>query len=115
MNGTGEREQSIGLRQVLIERLSDGELRDFCFELGIDYANLPGEGKAQKARELIAHLGRRNRIPELLTVGRQLRPDISWDGQKRLPPTVDLVNTEAPDNNSPTQKECVCQDYVPQP
>jgi hypothetical protein len=66
------------LRQLLATRLDQGELRTLCFDLGIDYDDLPGEGKANKARELVAYLDNRGRIPELLRAGEQLRPDISW-------------------------------------
>jgi hypothetical protein len=66
------------LRQVLAERFSDGELRTLCFDLGIEYDDLPGEGKADKARELVAYLERRDRIPDLKEIGRRVRPDVSW-------------------------------------
>jgi hypothetical protein len=66
------------LRQILATRFDLGELRTLCFDLGIDYDDLPGEGKANKARELVACLDRHGRIPELLRAGEQLRPDISW-------------------------------------
>jgi len=68
----------IELRQILTTRLSESELCDFCFDLDVDYDSLPGEGKANKARELIAHLDHRNRIPELIETGRRLRGDIPW-------------------------------------
>ena len=29
------------LRQNLIDHFSDGELRDLCFDLGVDHENLP--------------------------------------------------------------------------
>lgn len=56
------------LRQMLTNKYSLEELRDLCQDLGVDYENLPGEGKSAKARELIAHLQRRDRLPELLQV-----------------------------------------------
>jgi hypothetical protein len=71
-------ERRIELYRILIERFSDGELRTLCFGLGVDYENLPGEGKADKARELIAYLERRRNITQLVEIGKQLRPDISW-------------------------------------
>jgi len=71
--------ESRRLRQILAGRLDDGELRTLCFDLGIDYDDLPGEGKANKARELIAYLERRGLVPELVRVGRQMRPDIPWN------------------------------------
>jgi formylglycine-generating enzyme required for sulfatase activity len=66
------------LRRLLDERLGPGELQDICFDLGVEYSNLPGERKADKARELIAYLNRRNRIPELLEICRASRPDVDW-------------------------------------
>ena len=50
------------LRQILAERFNEGELRTLCFDLGIDYENLPGQGKADKARELVAYFQRRGDI-----------------------------------------------------
>lgn len=67
-----------GLRQVLATRFSEGELQDLCFDLRVDYDSLPGQGKNDKARELIAHLHRRDHILELIRTGEQVRPDISW-------------------------------------
>ena len=46
----------IKLRRTLIRCLDENELRDLCFDLGVDYESLRGEGKAAKVRELIAHL-----------------------------------------------------------
>ncbi len=66
------------LRKILDERFSEGELRTLCFDLGMDYDTLPGQGKADKARELLSYLERRKRIPELVQVGERVRPDISW-------------------------------------
>ncbi len=66
------------LRQILAAHLSDEELHTLCFDLGIDYADLPGEGRAGKARELIALLDRYGRIPELVGVGSKLYPHILW-------------------------------------
>jgi len=63
---------------ILDKRFDEGELKTLCFDLGIDYDNLPDEGKANKARELIKYLERRNRIPKLVRVGKRLRSDISW-------------------------------------
>ena len=68
----------IQLRQVLTTRFGAGELRTLCFDLGMDYDDLPGEGKASRARELVGYLARRDRIADLIRVGKRLRPDIPW-------------------------------------
>lgn len=67
------------LRQILTDRFDEEELRTLCFELGIDYDDLPGRGKAAKARELASYFGRRKQIPKCVEVGKQLRPDILWE------------------------------------
>jgi hypothetical protein len=69
----------IRLRQFFDARFSEDELRTVCFDLGIDYDNLAGVGKAGKARELVAYCQRYGRISMLLAIARQLRPDVPWD------------------------------------
>ena len=73
-----EQECLTGLRRILDEHFNDGELRTLCFDLDVDYDDLPGTAKADKARELINYLKRRKDIPHLVRVGKQQRPDISW-------------------------------------
>lgn len=67
------------LLQVLVDRFDTNELRTLCFHLGVDYEDLPGEGKTNKARDLVRYLDRRNRVPELIETVRQLRPDVAWE------------------------------------
>jgi hypothetical protein len=62
----------------LVSHFNEEELRDLCFQLGIDYETLPGDSKTIKARELVAYHERRNRIESLSQVCRQLRPNVSW-------------------------------------
>lgn len=69
----------MNLRQILTDHFNESELRTLCFDLDIDYESLPGQGKADKARELVAHCNRHSRIPALLKeVGKQQRSDITW-------------------------------------
>jgi DNA-binding NtrC family response regulator len=51
------------LRRALDEKFDRKEIQDLCFDLGIDFDNLPGEGK--KAREVVAFCQRRDRLKEL--------------------------------------------------
>ncbi len=67
------------LRSLLAARFSEGELRTLCFDLGIDYDDLPGGGKAERARELVGYLERHGRIGELVQLGRRARPDVPWE------------------------------------
>jgi hypothetical protein len=73
-----ERVYAARLRQMLVEHFSDNKLNDLCFDLGIDYKDLPGEGRADKARELVAHVRRHGHTAELVALCRQLRPDVNW-------------------------------------
>ncbi len=69
----------VKLRRILARYFNAGELRTLCFDLGIDYDDLPGEGKTDKARGLVSYLERRDRIPELIKLGKQVRPNAPWD------------------------------------
>lgn len=66
------------MHRILCERFDEGELRTLCFYLQIDYDNLPGVGKENKARELVVYLDRRERLSELVEAGQKQRPDIPW-------------------------------------
>jgi predicted nucleic acid-binding Zn-ribbon protein len=73
-------EQSVDtnkLLRALIELFNEQELRDLCFELRLDYENLEGSAKKDKARELINYFFRRRRLNVLLTVFREHRPHIT--------------------------------------
>ncbi len=54
------------------------ELITLCFDLNIDYENLPGQGKASKARELVGYLKRHRRMADLIVVGQAARPELPW-------------------------------------
>jgi hypothetical protein len=79
MSETRELSVFTHLRQSLTERFDDNELRSLCFDLRIDYDSLGGEGKAGKAREILAYLDRHERIPELINIVRRQRPDVFGD------------------------------------
>ncbi len=55
------------IRRLITERLDVEDIRTLCFDLGVDYDRLRGEGKGGKARELVALLHRQERLPELLS------------------------------------------------
>ena len=72
--GSTERMQ---LRDLIVDTFDDEELRNLCFELRVDYDNLRGEGKASKARELVAHMDRRGEMARLLDAIKDSRPNLS--------------------------------------
>jgi hypothetical protein len=96
---TPDRRYQIGLRMSLSTRFSEEELRTLCYDLNVDYDDLPAQGKANKARELVAHFERRDNVSELVTVGRRLRPDVPWgDSIKETAPPVVLPEPRLPED-----------------
>lgn len=69
------------LRRLLTERFSDDDLRNLCFDLGVDYEDLPGEAKGGKVRELLLHLDNRDCIDDLIDAVQKERPGVSWRDQ----------------------------------
>jgi hypothetical protein len=65
------------LLQILTTDFNEDDFRNLCFDLEVDYDVLPGQGKAPKARELVAYFHRRRRMPQLIAAISQ-RSDISW-------------------------------------
>lgn len=93
-------------RELLTNLFSDGELRNLCFDLGIDYESLPGGGKADKARELIAYAQRHRQIDQLLNECRRLRPHADWDAVKHSATSASLSDQrEAPVSDAITKLE----------
>jgi hypothetical protein len=78
-----ERRNLAKLHNLLTARFNEGELRTLCFSLGIDYENLLGGGKADKARELIAYCERHGEISDLMDVIEHSRPDVLADAGTR--------------------------------
>jgi len=76
---SSKRSARAALRHILTERFDEEGLRTLCFDLDVDYDDLPAHGKAGKARELVKHFEQRGRMPELVEAGGKLRPDITWD------------------------------------
>lgn len=68
----------VKLKQNLSAAFSDAELREICFDLGIDYDEIQRENKREFVVELIMHFERRGRLSELVNACRQLRPNLSW-------------------------------------
>lgn len=66
------------LHRIIVDHYDREELKTLCFELGVNYDALPGEGTAAKARELILYIGRRHELERLL--GALRAPlDEGWD------------------------------------
>jgi len=64
------------LHRLLDSHFNEGELRDLCFNLDVDFENLPGMGKKDRARELVLHCRRYALTEALLTELMEMRPDL---------------------------------------
>ena len=63
---------------LLVHTFDLEELRTLCFELGIPYDELGGEGLRGKGRELLLYAERHGWLPQLLTALRRERPTVDW-------------------------------------
>jgi len=66
------------LREMLTEHLDEGQVRELCTELEVDYRRLPGADRGGTARELVLYLARRGRLLELVETCSQRHPDVPW-------------------------------------
>ena len=80
------------LRALLIESFNLEELHTLCFDLSINFDSLEGSTLDSKARALIALCQRQNRLPDLLAICRQQRPQNNWPD---LPENTTALPTEA--------------------
>lgn len=66
------------LRQLLTQQFSKSELHLLAFDLGVEYEELAGSTRSDKAVSLIEYLQRNGRLTDLITPCRQLRPQTVW-------------------------------------
>lgn len=68
------------LRNLIFKHFNKSELKDLCFDLGVNYDELQNsESTKDAARELVAYLDRRNRLSDLVARCYQLRPKVKWE------------------------------------
>lgn len=85
MNPKKNRYQNqVEIQKILITYFNDGEIRQLCFELGIDYDDLPIGGRQLKATELVKFLDRRSKLQELLNKIEELRPHAGLNIQELM-------------------------------
>lgn len=96
------------LRELLSSHFDREELRTLSFDLGIDYDDLRGEGKSNKARELIGLMARRQRLPELVEWARKYRPGVQWPSipghfaPEAIPGSQEIETASTPVSTGPT-------------
>lgn len=66
------------LRDQLAEYFNKSELKSLCVDLDIEYENLEGETRNDKARELIKYCHRHGKFKDLIANCKRLRPHVNW-------------------------------------
>jgi WD40 repeat protein len=66
------------LRQQIVAAFDEEELRTLYFEAGVGYDEVPGQGTAAKARELVQYFQRQRDLAPLLAAVRAARPQLDW-------------------------------------
>lgn len=72
------RQKLTQLRKLLIQHFSLDELRVLCFDLGLEYEELPGDTRTTKMHGLIEYLQRRGELSRLLNEVIDHRPNLAW-------------------------------------
>lgn len=93
---SGPQEILSQLHENLLRYFSLDQLRTLCFDIGVDFDELTGDGKSGKARELVVFLDRHGRLHDLNNRCAELRPHVwhqsslkgSHIAEKTLPQTT---------------------------
>ena len=67
------------LREQISTSFNISEIKDLCFDLGVEYENLSGATRADKTRELVKYCQRHGRLNELVKRCKEIRPNVSWE------------------------------------
>jgi len=73
-----QREMRNRLFKGLNKYFSEAEVKELCFELGVEYADLEGDTRRGKNRALVGFYERQNRLEELQGACREARPAGNW-------------------------------------
>ena len=79
----------VKLREQLANYFNESELNDLCFDLNIDYENLPDQTKQEKVREFIIYCQRHGLMEELIMRCQELRPQVSWEYNQFNQPEIE--------------------------
>lgn len=84
------------LHQLLVHTCNAQELATLCFRLGITYDDLGGQGRSDKARELVLLLDRTGRLAELPEAVAAMRPTAEHSPPETARPAVPEETGETP-------------------
>jgi len=83
-----------GIYEKIATHFNESELRDLCFQLAIDYEDLPGATKRDRIREIVEYCERRGSLPQLRELCSRLRPHVDWYEAQPSDNTLEIL----PDN-----------------
>ena len=64
----------INLMSFMTKHFNGGDLQQLCFQLAVDYEDIPGPGRQAKIREFIQYMNRHSRLCELVKAVGKERP-----------------------------------------
>jgi hypothetical protein len=97
------------LHKQIDQYFSFSEVRTLCFDLGVDFENIPGDIRSAFIRNLIISLAKQNRLQALVNLVRQERPFVDWQD---VPPDFELPTSMAQENIQQVVNYHVYGDYV---
>jgi len=75
---TTYREPKVEVWHLLGQYFNEEELRSLCFELGVDFDNIPGSIKEAKAQGLTELMWRTGELGNLVDLAKEKRPNLIW-------------------------------------
>lgn len=97
------------LHKQIDQYFSFSEVRTLCFNLGVDYENIPGDHRSAFIRNLIISLAKQNRLQELIDEVRAERAFVDWQD---VPADFELPTAMAQENIQQVVNYHVYGDYV---
>ena len=97
------------LHKQIDQFFSFSEVRTLCFNLGVDYENIPGDHRSAFIRNLIVSLAKQNRLQELIEEVRAERTFVDWQD---VPADFELPSSMAQENIQQVVNYHVYGDYV---
>lgn len=97
------------LHQKIDQYFSLEEVKQLCFELNVDYENIPGDTRSAFIRNLLVSLAKHGRLQQLIPRLRQNRPHVVWHD---VPPDFELPQEIAEENIQQVVHYNVYGDYV---
>lgn len=75
---TGELKTRATFHDQMADAFNLDEIRQICFDLLVNFEELPGETLSAKCRELYLHIEKRGDLPKLVVACQRERPSANW-------------------------------------